>query len=212
MASFTAATSSGVIGAYSLLWICLSDLTFDMTSTSPALLSPAISSSLVIAPNSLRPGVSYTFQLTLKSADSSGQISSSQTSFSVNQVPNGGSCSISPLTGVTLQTIFTFTCQNWADAQANLPLSYSLGVYDTVALTSSLVLASAQVHRLTRVLFVHLHGSDFYRFSRRPHLPSHSRSARPSPCKWSFPTSGVARPPFCCAPTCRRQPSPRPLR
>lgn len=33
----------------------------------------------------------------------------------VNQLPYGGTCTVSPLTGIALNTTFTVTCSNWQD-------------------------------------------------------------------------------------------------
>ena len=39
-----------------------------------------------------------------------------------NSPPAGGTCQVSPLSGITLETIFTFTCSDWQDHDS--PLRY----------------------------------------------------------------------------------------
>lgn len=42
----------------------------------------------------------------------------------VNQLPYGGSCSVSPTTGITFNTTFIFSCTNWDDHDGEVA-SYS---------------------------------------------------------------------------------------
>lgn len=37
-----------------------------------------------------------------------------------NKLPTGGSCSIEPLEGITMDTVFTVVCQDWTDSDGNI--------------------------------------------------------------------------------------------
>lgn len=49
-------------------------------------------------------------------------LASSQSSLvlATNKLPTGGSCSIDPLEGITMDTEFTVVCQNWTDIDGNI--------------------------------------------------------------------------------------------
>lgn len=69
----------------------------------------------------LHPQVSqWRFEVTYWS---SGVDSRSSFDMIINQVPQGGSCTIDPLNG-TIETIFTVSCTNWTDSDGIR--SYSL--------------------------------------------------------------------------------------
>ena len=42
----------------------------------------------------------------------------------LNTAPAGGSCAVSPLTGVSMQTVFTVTCTGWTDVDGILSYQF----------------------------------------------------------------------------------------
>lgn len=78
------------------------------------------SATIVTRPRVLSPDTLYKFVLTAKRG---GRLSGySEYKVVTNSPPFGGTCAVSPQSGVTLATEFTFTCANWQDA--DLPLQY----------------------------------------------------------------------------------------
>ena len=91
------------------------------------LLSTRLSSTtLVTYPRILAPDVRYKFVLTAQRQG--GYPGYSEYKVTVNSPPVGGTCEVSPASGVTLTTKFTFTCTDWQDP--DLPLQYEF-VYFT---------------------------------------------------------------------------------
>jgi len=74
--------------------------------------------SLVMSPNVLTPRSSYVFELNCKNSISSILLTT-------NGAPLPGIFVISPLSGVELETLFTFSANQWTDD--NLPLTYMFG-------------------------------------------------------------------------------------
>ncbi|CAG9321664.1 unnamed protein product [Blepharisma stoltei] len=85
--------------------------------------TPTNSNYLVIPPNSLASGFSYTL---LASVDN--EFSFTWT-FYVNNPPNNGKLMVVPSSGLEMSTIFTVAALNWEDPENNLPLQYSFGYY-----------------------------------------------------------------------------------
>lgn len=77
---------------------------------------------LVLAPNAMAPRSAYTFTL---SCASGSTVTSSTIQISTNGPPTPGTFAVSPLTGVEMSDKFTFTADQWTDA--NLPLTYQFG-------------------------------------------------------------------------------------
>ena len=69
----------------------------------------------------LEPGKVYNFQFIARTT--TGAISLDRISTKVNEVPSGGTFSVTPTSGPMLEPIFTFSALNWADE--DLPLKYS---------------------------------------------------------------------------------------
>lgn len=44
--------------------------------------------------------------------------------FELNTAPEGGSCTVSPLTGVSMQTLFTISCTDWNDVDGVLTYQF----------------------------------------------------------------------------------------
>lgn len=65
-------------------------------------------------------------EFTLSSTTSTNGIATGISSMTilVNQLPYGGECVVSPLSGITFNTTFTFNCSNWDDNDGNIE-SYS---------------------------------------------------------------------------------------
>ena len=85
------------------------------------LISTRLSSpTLVTYPRILAPGVLYKFVLTVQRQGRHPGYS--EYHVTTNSPPVEGTCDVSPASGVTLTTEFTFTCTDWQDS--NLPLHY----------------------------------------------------------------------------------------
>ena len=78
------------------------------------------STTLVTYPRILAPGVLYKFVLTAKRQG--GHPGYSEYQVTTNSPPDEGTFDVSPPSGVTLTTEFTFTCTDWQDS--DLPLHY----------------------------------------------------------------------------------------
>ena len=78
------------------------------------------STTLVTYPRILAPDVRYKFVLTAQRQG--GYPGYSEYQVTVNSRPVKGTCYVSPSSGVSLTTIFTFTCSDWQDL--DLPLQY----------------------------------------------------------------------------------------
>jgi alpha-tubulin suppressor-like RCC1 family protein len=81
---------------------------------------------LVIPPNTLIKGKSYSIQVTVTYP--TGVSSFSQQTVSVNNAPQSGQFLISPLSGTALNTNFYFECRQW-----DTSLSYYFGYYDPLS-------------------------------------------------------------------------------
>ena len=109
----------------SLLWTCESQ-NFNMSNRSLRR-SSRTGYNLVIAPDALFPGLTYTFRLTATSA--SGGVGQSSARIVANTPPALGSCSASPSSGTALQTRFRLGCSGWTDD--DVPLLYKFQVAST---------------------------------------------------------------------------------
>jgi hypothetical protein len=110
---------------------------------------------LVIAPKVLRPGQIYKFALKVYLPDNPSKFTTSTVTVPINQIPFGGTCSISPNTGdlIALQTQFTISCANWQNQPENLPHMYQFQVVDPVTQLSRQILQDfQQAPQLTCVL------------------------------------------------------------
>ena len=81
------------------------------------------SKSLVTKPGVLKSDTQYKFILT---APRKGRYSGySEFKVTLNSPPVGGVCNVSPLSGITLTTEFTFKCLNWQDPDRQLQYQFS---------------------------------------------------------------------------------------
>ena len=80
------------------------------------------SKSLVTRPRVLTPDTRYKFILTAQRPG--GYRGYSEYHVTSNSPPVGGVCSVSPTSGVTLITEFTFTCDNWQDPDLQLQYQF----------------------------------------------------------------------------------------
>ena len=83
--------------------------------------------SLVVASNSLQEGSSYLF--TLKVSLNTGHTSSSAIVVKTTSPPLPGGFSVTPSTGVEMNTSFMFAAYTWEDVDLNLPLTYEFAAY-----------------------------------------------------------------------------------
>ncbi|KAL9967107.1 hypothetical protein ACROYT_G025275 [Oculina patagonica] len=84
------------------------------------IVTPHNSSSIVIKKNSLEGGSSYRLVLQIKTSD--GKTGMSVYYISTASPPTGGICSITPSSGISLETNFSLSCSNWTSDSP--PLSY----------------------------------------------------------------------------------------
>ena len=82
---------------------------------------------LVTLPGVLEPNVRYKFVLTAKRRG--GHPGYSEYQATTNSPPAGGRCEARPLSGITLETTFTFTCSAWKDPDR--PLRYEFIYFTT---------------------------------------------------------------------------------
>jgi hypothetical protein len=87
--------------------------------------SGGVQFSLGIAANSFVSGRTYTFTLTGCEVDNNDACTFSQLDIRINGPPNSGSVAVSPSSGVSLQTSFSFSAINWLDVSTDYPLQYS---------------------------------------------------------------------------------------
>jgi hypothetical protein len=119
-------------------------VTYAWTCTSGNLnIASTTSSVLSIVANSLSAGTYYSFSLTV----CSGTVCTvSSVSFSVNQIPYGGNCTLEgPTVGVALQSKYIVTCSGWLDSPSNYPLTYGLQQVSTGSTVSTMVLQGQQI-------------------------------------------------------------------
>jgi hypothetical protein len=141
--SFSAAVELGSAISSStvyLQWTCLSG-GVNMTAGSASLLSSPTSSTLILAPNVLTAGTTYTFQLAARLSTSASEAGLASATITVNSIPTGGTCSVSPSQGVAIQTKFTFACAGWLDDAGNLPLTYGVRQVDSTGALLNIVQA-----------------------------------------------------------------------
>jgi len=77
-----------------------------------------------------RAGVQVTTQ--------SGEQGMSFLDFELNTPPVSGSCIVSPLTGVTIQTLFTVSCANWNDDDGILMYQFFSKTFSVMSLANSI--------------------------------------------------------------------------
>ena len=95
-------------------WIQVSDLQEKIRTR---LNSPRV----VTNPGVLKSNMSYKFVLTAKRRG--GHVGYSEYQFATYNSPTEGKCDVTPLSGRTLETTFTFACSGWEDPDR--PLQYS---------------------------------------------------------------------------------------
>jgi len=74
----------------------------------------ATSSNLILNPDSLSAGQEYKVDIDVTNT-ATGAKGTSHIKVKTNSPPSGGTCAVSPTTGLTLTTKFTVTCDGWAD-------------------------------------------------------------------------------------------------
>ena len=110
-------------------WECLESLKFEETVLTPLeilSLNRNVSFPILIQPNSLSPGYTYTFRLTAKYSELNF-ISEAKITITINLPPYGGALSIIPDQGITFNTTFTISTYLWMDS--DLPLNYIFFAY-----------------------------------------------------------------------------------
>ena len=89
----------------------------------------SISFPLIVAPRTFMPHMDYSFQLRVSIYTSNNILyfqSMYGVSIHVNSPPLGGRLSISPSTGVSLQSAFQFIALDWVDDVSDYPLQYTM--------------------------------------------------------------------------------------
>jgi hypothetical protein len=104
-----------------------------LTSLTKELKSGTIEYQLAISANSLTSGLTYTFQLgatygSILPSSTSEYEAVSEIIFSINEAPQSGSMSLSPIEGNASSTEFLFSTKSWTD-DGDLPLTYILSYY-----------------------------------------------------------------------------------
>ena len=94
----------------------------DVSKPQFLLTSTSRGSSLVVKPNVLTPGQTYTIRLTLTQ---DGKVGFDQVSFLVDSPPSGGVFELSPISGTTFETIFKFSALGWQSSADSLPILYA---------------------------------------------------------------------------------------
>ena len=86
---------------------------------------------LVVQPNALQAGISYTFQITSAYGDvaSSEDVSYSMVTINMNQEPVGGNFEVVPQDGYALNTTFFLRTTDWYDDPDDYPLTYLMTYY-----------------------------------------------------------------------------------
>lgn len=82
---------------------------------------------LVTRPGVLEPNVRYKFVLTAQRRR--GHPGYSEYQVTSNNPPAGGRCEVRPLSGITLETAFSFTCSGWKDPDR--PLQFEFIYFNT---------------------------------------------------------------------------------
>ena len=111
-------------------WTVLKDLNNSSNSSQwtevleiQELISTRVSAkSLVTKPGVLTPDTRYKFILTAQRPG--GHRGYSEYHVTSNSLPFGGVCNVSPTSGLTLITEFTFTCMNWQDPDLQLQYQF----------------------------------------------------------------------------------------
>jgi hypothetical protein len=126
-------SSTTQLAKYTYRWISTSSLLVFTGNTDSRIGTSLTSSTLVLLPNSLSGGATYSFMVTLTSVANPSMSVSANVSFSVNAAPANGACSSSPESGTALVTSFNLACSGFSDDPEDLPLSYSFSVVPAAA-------------------------------------------------------------------------------
>jgi len=103
-------------------WSCTSHVVnFTALDISHKLHTGLTSSKFILGPNSLSAGAVYIFAVT---ATRNGLSSVSAVQIALNFAPSTGTCGVSPSSGLSLTTEFSFRCEGWVDSDGNLPLMF----------------------------------------------------------------------------------------
>ena len=119
--------------------------------TSDAVLSSlstgtAVANLVVLRNTALKDGHSYTFTVTVDSADGSRMQSQASITLQPNLPPSGGVCTASPTTVTVLQELVTVSCSGWVDPDdGDSQLLYEIKVMDA---TQSYLLYHGTRHTL----------------------------------------------------------------
>eukprot|EP00854_Cymbomonas_tetramitiformis_P004280 gene4280-5267_t len=100
----------------------------------------AAGADLVLLPNSLTPGAVYHFILNASLTMDPSAWGSSALTVTVNKKPQGGSLTVTPLEGLSLDTAFTMSTGDWEDEDVPLDYYFAYSVYGSNS--SNIVLSS----------------------------------------------------------------------
>lgn len=110
--------------------------TATLSNSNPTLnpLQASITTSLIsranfiLAPNTLSPGLAYTFALVATNQDGT---SYSNITITANSAPHSPTLHVNPSTGVAMSTVFTLFVTDPADNTINIPFMYQFGLVDS---------------------------------------------------------------------------------
>lgn len=130
--------------------------------------------SLVLRPGTLRQGWTYLVQVTASSPDRPEAEGVAMTYFRVNKSPRNGACSVVPLAGVEMDTVFRVFCKEWRDEQLPVwyEVSYSLDGGEELGDTSSTLHIGRQTSSSHRRHFIYRGLSHQVNFRLPAGLPS----------------------------------------
>jgi hypothetical protein len=151
---------------------------YDMLAYNPSMAITPLTSSfspgtytvqLTLSPNYFVGGLSYTFSLSTAYAvakdDDAGSYptSISKLTITMNTPPYDGSLSITPSTGLALNTSFTLRTIKWVDDAHDYPLMYSFGYYRvSMDYDKTIIRSSDTIHYTSTYLAVGPDSTNYY--------------------------------------------------
>ena len=94
---------------------------------------------LAVKANSLTPGLSFTFQISVNYMTLNPTKTSSELTVEINSPPYGGLLKVTPESGLALNTSFLWRSYSWLDDISDFPLSYVMYYYTTSPLDKNVV-------------------------------------------------------------------------
>ena len=123
-----------------------------LTATQKNFSTGVINFDLTLAPNIFLTGLSYTFALQAKYLVGLSNYSIGQITVVTNSPPEGGSLTVSPLSGRALNTTFSLQTFSWVDDPNDYPIIYSMDYYTTDSTKYTTLKVSSVVSYANNVL------------------------------------------------------------